>query len=251
MLAMSMLDTPGSALLPLAAAAMRRGVRVVEHQSRLRRRVEEIDRDSGEQQPAFGRQKHPHVMMLVDGVTGPRRRFDAEVPRETRAPAGAHDQTKTASGSAAEAQHAPDELLGRRSDRQFHLGLLRPPAGNAGTLVSITQVLSTGHTAMHCGVSKWPMHSVHFFGLIQNVPFFLRDRHVGTFRLAGRAAGALRSDDFQWHALLLLLKTVLMTVGYASGRDVGALADVGIAARLVHDCAAADPVQVIPEPGER
>jgi hypothetical protein len=38
--------------------------------------------------------------------------------------------------------------------------------------VSITQVLSTGHTAMHCGVSKWPMHSVHFFGLMKNVPFF-------------------------------------------------------------------------------
>ncbi|MFN5413439.1 MAG: hypothetical protein ACK5CS_42140, partial [Bradyrhizobium sp.] len=29
--------------------------------------------------------------------------------------------------------------------------------------MSITQVLSTGQTAAHCGSSKWPMHSVHFF----------------------------------------------------------------------------------------
>jgi hypothetical protein len=36
----------------------------------------------------------------------------------------------------------------------------------------MTQVLSTGHTAVHCGESKWPMHSVHFFGSITKVPFF-------------------------------------------------------------------------------
>jgi hypothetical protein len=38
--------------------------------------------------------------------------------------------------------------------------------------MSITQVLSTGQTAVHCGVSKCPMHSVHFLGLITKVPFF-------------------------------------------------------------------------------
>jgi hypothetical protein len=36
----------------------------------------------------------------------------------------------------------------------------------------MTQVFSTGQTAAHCGVSKCPMHSVHFFGLITKVPFF-------------------------------------------------------------------------------
>jgi len=36
----------------------------------------------------------------------------------------------------------------------------------------MTQVLSTGQTATHCGISKYPMHSVHFFGLMMNVPFF-------------------------------------------------------------------------------
>jgi len=36
----------------------------------------------------------------------------------------------------------------------------------------MTQVLSTGQTAAHCGVSKCPMHSVHFLGSITNVPFF-------------------------------------------------------------------------------
>lgn len=36
----------------------------------------------------------------------------------------------------------------------------------------MTQVLSTGQTAAHCGASKWPMHSVHFLGSITKVPFF-------------------------------------------------------------------------------
>jgi hypothetical protein len=36
----------------------------------------------------------------------------------------------------------------------------------------MTQVLSTGQTAAHCGESKCPMHSVHFFGSITKVPFF-------------------------------------------------------------------------------
>jgi hypothetical protein len=36
----------------------------------------------------------------------------------------------------------------------------------------MTQVSSTGQTAAHWGASKWPMHSVHFFGSITKVPFF-------------------------------------------------------------------------------
>jgi hypothetical protein len=36
----------------------------------------------------------------------------------------------------------------------------------------MTQVLSTGQTATHCGVSKWPRHSVHFFGSMMKVPPF-------------------------------------------------------------------------------
>jgi hypothetical protein len=37
-----------------------------------------------------------------------------------------------------------------------------------------TQVFSTGQTTAHCGVSKNPTHSVHFFGLMTYVSFFCR-----------------------------------------------------------------------------
>lgn len=50
------------------------------------------------------------------------------------------------------------------------------------------QVLSTGQTAAHCGVSKWPMHSVHFFGLMTNVPFF---SEIATFGHSGSQAEQL------------------------------------------------------------
>jgi hypothetical protein len=32
-------------------------------------------------------------------------------------------------------------------------------------------VFGTGHTAAHCAVSKWPSHSVHFFGSITYISF--------------------------------------------------------------------------------
>ena len=54
--------------------------------------------------------------------------------------------------------------------------------------MSITQVLSTGQTAAHCGSSKWPMHSVHFFGSITNVPFF---SEIATFGHSGSQAEQL------------------------------------------------------------
>jgi hypothetical protein len=49
----------------------------------------------------------------------------------------------------------------------------------------MTHVLSTGQTAMHCGVSKWPMHSVHFLGLITKTPFF---SEIATFGHSGSQA---------------------------------------------------------------
>jgi len=52
----------------------------------------------------------------------------------------------------------------------------------------MTQVLSTGQTAVHCGESKWPMHSVHFFGLITKVPFF---SVIATFGHSGSHAEQL------------------------------------------------------------
>jgi hypothetical protein len=35
-----------------------------------------------------------------------------------------------------------------------------------------TQVFSTGQSSAQRGWSKWPSHSVHFFGLITNTPPF-------------------------------------------------------------------------------
>jgi hypothetical protein len=44
---------------------------------------------------------------------------------------------------------------------------------------------STGQTAMHCGESNWPSHSVHFFGSMTKVPPFSR---MATFGHSGSQA---------------------------------------------------------------
>lgn len=49
-------------------------------------------------------------------------------------------------------------------------------------------VSSTGQTAAHCGASKCPMHSVHFFGSMTNVPFFSK---IATFGHSGSHAEQL------------------------------------------------------------
>jgi hypothetical protein len=56
----------------------------------------------------------------------------------------------------------------------------------------MTQVSSTGQTAVHCGESKWPMHSVHFLGLITKVPFF---SEIATFGHSGSQAEQLVHCD--------------------------------------------------------
>jgi hypothetical protein len=38
---------------------------------------------------------------------------------------------------------------------------------------------STGHTAMHCGASKWPSHSVHLAGSMMKTPLFSRMASLG------------------------------------------------------------------------
>jgi len=38
---------------------------------------------------------------------------------------------------------------------------------------------STGHTATHWAVSKWPTQSVHFLGSMMYVPFFSRMATLG------------------------------------------------------------------------
>jgi len=42
-----------------------------------------------------------------------------------------------------------------------------------------TQVFSTGHTTAHCGVSKCPTHSVHFFGSMMYMSFLRRMAALG------------------------------------------------------------------------
>ncbi len=59
----------------------------------------------------------------------------------------------------------------------------------------MTQVSSTGHTAVHCGESKWPMHSVHFLGSITKVPFF---SVIATFGHSGSHAEQL----VHWEAMI-------------------------------------------------
>ena len=54
------------------------------------------------------------------------------------------------------------------------------------------QVSGTGHTAAHCGASKWPMHSVHFAGSITNVPFA---SEIATFGHSGSQAEQLVHCD--------------------------------------------------------
>ena len=47
------------------------------------------------------------------------------------------------------------------------------------------QVFSTGQITAHCGVSKNPLHSVHFLGSITKVPFF---SDIATFGHSGSHA---------------------------------------------------------------
>jgi hypothetical protein len=61
--------------------------------------------------------------------------------------------------------------------------------------LSITQVFSTGHTAVHCGESKCPMHSVHFFGLMKNTPAF---SYMATFGHSGSHA----EQPVHWDAMI-------------------------------------------------
>jgi hypothetical protein len=71
----------------------------------------------------------------------------------------------------------------------------------------MTQVLSTGHTAAHCGASKCPMHSVHFFGSMTNVPFF---SEIATFGHSGSQAEQLvHCDPMIFNAILCLLNLVV------------------------------------------
>jgi hypothetical protein len=49
----------------------------------------------------------------------------------------------------------------------------------AATPYAGTQVFSTGQTTAHCGVSKCPTHSVHFFGSIRYISFLRRMAALG------------------------------------------------------------------------
>jgi hypothetical protein len=64
----------------------------------------------------------------------------------------------------------------------------------------MTQVSSTGQTAAHCGESKCPRHSVHFFGSITNVPFF---SEIATFGHSGSHAEQLvHCEDMIFSAIV-------------------------------------------------
>src|SRR3974390_1542561 len=99
----------------------------------------------------------------------------------------------------------------------------------------MTQVFSTGHTAAHCGVSKWPMHSVHFFGSITNVPPF---SEIATLGHSGSQAEQLVHCDAM----------IFNDIDRSSRRrDQRALADFRVAALGVLDLAALDLVQIVLE----
>jgi hypothetical protein len=66
--------------------------------------------------------------------------------------------------------------------------------------VSITQVFSTGQTATHCGSSKYPMHSEHFFALMTKVPSFSEIATLGH-------SGSHAEQAVHWDEMILYAMT--------------------------------------------
>jgi hypothetical protein len=74
--------------------------------------------------------------------------------------------------------------------------LFQARAWYRGYTVSMMQVASIGQTATHCGSSKYPMHSVHFFGLMTKAKSFAE---IATF---GHSASHA-AQDVQFSATIV------------------------------------------------
>jgi hypothetical protein len=65
----------------------------------------------------------------------------------------------------------------------------------ASDVARIVGMQSTGQTSRHCGVSKWPTHSVHLFGIDDVDLVALRNGVVRALGLADVAVDAFIGDD--------------------------------------------------------
>src|SRR6266568_2710863 len=75
---------------------------------------------------------------------------------------------------------------------------------------TLTMQPSTGHTATHCGSSKWPSHSVHLTGSMMKVPPFSRMATLGH-------SGSQAEQPVQVEAMIFKAMGVLLYEGW----DVG------------------------------
>ena len=165
---------------------------VREHHLQLRRRLDSISRihgASGELEARVGELEQAGRV----GRRGHRRRWTASSPTIDD-----RDLRRRARCRAPRTADAPCALSGRlrggRLCSPSAPSYFRCSASFDSTWSGLTGMQSTGQTSTHCGVSKWPTHSVHFVGIDDVDLGALRDRLVRALRLADVAVDALVGD---------------------------------------------------------
>ena len=84
---------------------------------------------------------------------------------------------------------------------------------------------STGQTSTHCGVSKWPTHSVHFAGIDHVDLRPLRDRVVRALGLADVAVDAFVGDHQRHRARLLASAALARPCAFSRASTAGCTND--------------------------